>query len=569
MCIEAIQNLNKSENRRVTFAQEAQRRYEALPDKVVRLDIAVLAATNSGNPNLAIASVSSEAAEKAANDSPFDTSIPSARVALGHEQEDYRRVLAESRRLVNSFPEMLRDRLDFLKASFAAGKMLELRDALEFVGRQYTVFDDHPGPATPRELEKTVELFSNSVMRTLENDVEYFELKHGKKPRVGVFFLSSTQALGHAILDPFHFLALNRDKFDRIYFIGPPKSSYSPAPRACLQIVEQYGDYIETHSDILMNLSWLSLGEFKVGSFTFAVDNYWSLLRSVVHRSNDTNHTFNHNDWHMRLPAYYTSVGEAFCRQHKIDLKRPLVTLHARDDKYHGIARQSFRNSSIEIYRDAIAHLIESGFQVVRLGDTKMPSLYIPSEHYFELPFLDGYSHELDAFFISQSKFMIGCQSGPCAFARVLGVPMLTINAVLHYTLLPTPMEMACFKRYYRGQGPERRELSVLDALEERVDQFDNSYHFLSAEVSVESASPDEVLAATKDMIAWVKKPKLAMTKLQKEFRDRCKKHTKLLAKDRDNLRTPVADYVGISLPGYRVSDGVEMLRASQGRPNT
>jgi len=559
--VEAIQSVNLHPENQQKFADEAHKRHKDRPKNLMRLDLAALFALSTGNQNQISSILYSEIASAVVAEDPAATSIAGARISFGHELENYREVLSDARRITNMRPEILRSRLDYLKTSFAAGKVLKTREALEYFGRQYMLFDGHAGEASDREIEKVVEAFSKTTMHTLKEHHDYYELKDGRAPKIGVFFLSSTQALGHAILDPFHFLALNRNRFDKVFFIGPPKSSYAAAPRACLQIVEQYGDYIETHSDTLLNLSWMSLGEHQIGPYTLVIDHYWSLLRSVYHRSVDKSDEFHHNNWHLELPDYFGSIAKSFCAKHKIDLSRPIVTLHARDDAYHAIAPQSFRNSSISTYQQAIKHLLKNGFQVIRLGDKKMPSLDLGGDGYFELPFLDGYSCELDPFFIGNSAFMIGCQSGPCAFARALGIPMLSINAVLHYTLLPTPMEMACFKKYFRIKDGRKTELPLLDALEAGVDHFDNTYHFKKAGIEVGSSSSEEILAATKDMLAWIDKSKLAMTKPQKAFYEKSKRHASSLGKRRENLNTPIADYVGIGLPGYRISPSVSKLR--------
>src|SRR5262249_32956870 len=158
-------------------------------------------------------------------------------------------------------------------------------------------------------------------------------------------------------------------------------------------------------------------------SISLMVDHYWALLRQAVHRTRDGEDQFRHNQWHFTLPEKYALVGEKFCRRAGIRPDQPLVVLHVRDAGYHELAKQSYRDSTIENYREAIEYLLAHGYQVVRIGDRKMRRFDIRKSGYFELPFMKGYEHELDAFLVSRSAFMIGCQSGPCAFARALGVP--------------------------------------------------------------------------------------------------------------------------------------------------
>ncbi|MCQ8782832.1 TIGR04372 family glycosyltransferase [Mangrovibrevibacter kandeliae] len=559
--VEAVQRLVARPEDQHNFSRAARRRHERRPDDPARFDTLAIALLNSTDQRAAIATVFSPEADRFIEEWPLETNLIAVRVALGHETEYYRGVMAEALRGTDITPATLRKRIEFLKAAFAAGKLLKLREAIEFIGRQYRIISDHPGRATDREIANTLKLWFKSTLVT----VKFPHIHHfspDTEERTAVFFLSSTQALGHAILDPYYFVALNRDRYDRLVFVGPPLTSYRPASRACLQIVEEYGDYIETDSDLLCNLSWMHAGTHSEGNLTLVVDHYWALLRDAVHRTRDAADPFRHNDWHFSLPPYYDEVTRAFCAANGIDLSRPLVTMHVRDAGYHKIARQSFRDAAVESYRSAVEHLLASGYTVVRLGDVKMPPLSMDHPHYFELPFMKGYDYVLDPALIARSRFMIGSQSGPCAFARVLGVPVLTVNAVLHYTLLPTPMEMGCFKRYYRTVDGERVEMSLEEAVKERVYRFDNAYQFEDAGILLEGVAPEEVLAAVRDMIAWVDDPALAETEHQRRFRQVVEEEAVAVAGETETLDLPIADYVGISLAGYRISPTVAARRA-------
>jgi putative glycosyltransferase (TIGR04372 family) len=310
-----------------------------------------------------------------------------------------------------------------------------------------------------------------------------------------------------------------------------------------------------------MNLSWMSLGHHAVGSVTCVVDHYWALLRQAVHRSRDPADDFRHNGWHVSLPSDHIAIGEEFCRTAGIVPDRPLVVLHVRDPGYHGIIKQSYRDATAANYRQAIEHLLDSGYQVARLGDTSMPPIDIDRPGYFELPFAPAYRHEVDPFLISRARFMISSQSGPCAFARVLGIPILTVNAVLHYTLLPSSREMACFKRYYRVQDGGRRELTLEEAIDARVFHFENSYQFDEAKIVLQEASGEEILASVRDMIRWLDDPALPETEPQRRFQARVEAMAAELKETGERLDLPIADYLGISLPGYRIAPTVADMR--------
>lgn len=562
LVIEAVQRVYGDIEGRKRLIARARELYERQPRDISLLDCYALALLYSEDHDAAWSLLNSPAANAAIENDAKNNNLIGARITLGFETAKYKDVVETARFGVCFTPETLRPRIDYLKSAFAAGKMRRERDALEFFGRQYHLIDDRKPVADDRDLERVVGTLAKQSIRTLATELRYEEYKSDGSARIGVFFLSSTEALGHAVLDPYHFIALNRDKFDRLIFVGPPRSSYRPASRSCLQIVEQYGDYIETGSDILMNLSWMSLGRHPIGPMTLVVDHYWALLRQAVHRSRDKFDAFRHNAWHMSLPPIYAKIGEEFCERIGIVLDRPLVVLHVRDSAYHQISKQSFRDSAIDDYRATVEYLLDTGYQVVRIGDPKMPKLNIDRAGYFELPFLEDYRHELDPFLISRAHFMIGCQSGPCAFARVLGVPLLTVNAVLHYTLLPAAMEMACFKRYFLEKGGVRREMSLNDALDAGIYHFENSFQFQNAGITLENASASEILDSAKDMISWLKHPELAETALQNAFRSKAEAVAQRLEERSDELDLRIADYLGICLPGYRISPSVALTRA-------
>jgi putative glycosyltransferase (TIGR04372 family) len=356
---------------------------------------------------------------------------------------------------------------------------------------------------------------------------------------------------------------MHQGKYDRIYFIGGSLDSYSPGSRACVEIVEQYGEYLATTSDIIFNLSWMSMGQIKIGNIEITIENYWSLLREVCQRTEATDDPFAINSWHVDLPPHYQAIGEQFCEYHNIDLSKPIITLHARNHGYHALAKQEFRNAPIKDYVPAIQYLLDSGYQVVRLGDAKMPKLDIRDRGYFEIPNMAHYENGLDPFFIKRSVFLIGSQSGPCSYARALGIPVLSINAVFSYTLLPAVLEMACFKRYsIRDDNGAERFLNYEEILDRDIFKIESQFQFERQGISFTNCTSQEIIAAVKDMLEWVVCPEMALSPEQDTFK-RLTMQTSARLKNATDTNPAIADYLGIALPGYRISTTVEKLRAA------
>ncbi|HDO52687.1 MAG TPA: TIGR04372 family glycosyltransferase [Rhizobiales bacterium] len=518
-----------------------------------------------------------------------------AQAITAFELARYKDAVAAFLKVQDREPDELRLNHDYLKAAYSASKVVDKDLALQFFARQYVKNELPKADPEPLLRHFILQRISHDTLTTLSPHLASAAADQ-KQLRIGVFFLSSTEALGHAILDPYHFLALHRRRFDKIFFIGPARASYRPGSRTCIDIVDHFGAYLETASDPLLNLSWMGLGSFEIGPLDFqiqvhrgqdennqlswssprkrtsisielVVEHYWSLLREVVHRSLDPEDGFRHNAWHLDLPRSLEQMGTEFCHGEGIDLEKPFVVLHARDRHYHNIGKQSYRDADIRNYIPAIQHLLKAGYQVLRIGDESISRLPIESDSYYELPFMDFYGHHLDPFFISRARFMMGCQSGPCAYARAFGVPLLSVNAILHYTLLPAPMEMACFKRYFRADGKNKQveELDIEQALEAGVAHFDNSHQFNIARIELRDASSEEILASVQDMIDWLDKPSLRETALQKSFRKAVARHAAKLAKKGYQLDLPIGNFLGIALPGYRLSPTVAAMRQKQG----
>jgi|GEM_PF-5750847 len=515
----------------------------------------------SARADRAVATLLKEASLKEAETHAQSANLHVARAVAHYDAGNFREAAHYFAQAHALEPETLFVHSFGLKAAHANGLILDTQRAIASFGRFFHFVDVEEALDNEAGQERFNTAFMERAAGPLVPRLVLDQAAGRERRRYGVFFHSSTQALGHAILDPYHFLALRRKDYDRVYFLGPGRSAYHPASALCLRFIEKHGDYIEVADDALLNASWMHFGTLKEGPVELCVEHYWSLLREAVHRTLDAKDPFSHNAWHLTLPESIEKRGRKFARRAKIDLDRPLVVLHARHSAYHNIGAQAFRDSNIRNYVPAIRYLLSRGYQVVRVGDGTMPRLKIRHEDYIELPFDKHYRWEYDSFFIAHADFMIGCQSGPCAYARALGIPLLSVNAVLHYTLLPARMEMACFKRYQRRSDHGWVDIDLEEALEANVQHFDNAYQFEAAGIRVLDARAEEVVAAVKDMIAWLADPDKPMTAEQTRFRAATKaKCAELMARGAD-LDKPIADFLGIALSGYRLSPTVARMR--------
>jgi putative glycosyltransferase (TIGR04372 family) len=144
----------------------------------------------------------------------------------------------------------------------------------------------------------------------------------------------------------------------------------------------------------------------------------------------------------LRLPADVEPVVEREAARLGIDLGKPIVTVHVREGGYRSTAglRQrgwdDARNARIETFLPAFAALAARGYTVVRLGDPTMTPVAQPGV--VDLATRADRSPWLEIWCTMRSDFTIGCDSGPSWLAVLLGVPVLTVNAV-HFRDLARP----------------------------------------------------------------------------------------------------------------------------------
>lgn len=389
--------------------------------------------------------------------------------------------------------------------------------------------------------------------------VRLAKLLPGARGTVGVIIGYFNNAVGHAILDPYHFIQLYQHRFDRLILLHAPDAHFTPPTRLASRVLDQYVEQSELCDPDVLHFAWQSLGELRHEGYTFLMHNYWSLNRMAFHARNSADHPMGRAREYFTVPPVMVTRAEAILRRNHIDLSRPLVVLHTREHGYHGLRGQSYRNTDVRNYVPALRLLVARGYQVVRIGDHKMYGVRGEVPGLLELPATDYYDPVLDPVLIARCEFMISCQSGPCSYARVFGKPNLVLNAVYHFTLLPEIRELLAFKTY--RDAATGRALSVEEVFRAGAHLFNRTEHFEAAGIAVEDMTPEEITAAVEEMLDWRENPDRAETPAQAAFRALMWRFGAERAKTAAPGITPVDDYVGYALPECRVSDAVCRLR--------
>ena len=168
----------------------------------------------------------------------------------------------------------------------------------------------------------------------------------------------------------------------------------------------------------------------------------------------------------LRLPPSLAKDALASAALVGIDPSAKLVTVHVRETGYRTTAglRQrdwdDLRNARIETYHEAFMALVARGYTVVRLGDPTMTPVTMPGV--VDLATSTARTEALEASCVLRSHFMIGCDSGPSWLAFLLGVPVLTVNAVHLRDVLRPCDRMICKLVRVRATG---RQLSLTEML--------------------------------------------------------------------------------------------------------
>ncbi len=405
-----------------------------------------------------------------------------------------------------------------------------------------------------------------------ENPVEFlsrFLTKHvyqslGGLPltgSVGVMIGAYHNAVGHAILDPFHFYNLFRHRFDHLIVVHPPLVTYSRATVQMVKILDQYVEQIEVDGPELAPFAWQNLGELRSADprekLTFLCYNYWALNRLAFEARRDPAHPMSHGRQYLHLPQKMVDRAEKLCRKMRVGVDRPLVVVHTREHGYHRLRGQAFRNADVRNYIPALRRLVEQGYAVVRIGDRKMISVKDAVPELVELPTLPGYDPVLDPYFLQHCEFMISCQSGPCSLARAMGKPNLVVNAVLNHTTLPETNELFAFKRYFDRSGTE---LNLEECLRIGTHLFDRTEHFDRTGIRLLDTTAEEIEAATVEMLRGLDEPHRPDTPAQQEARRLMERYANI-SDPTNPLSHRMSNYIGHALPECRVSDAVCQLR--------
>lgn len=149
-------------------------------------------------------------------------------------------------------------------------------------------------------------------------------------------------------------------------------------------------------------------------------------------------------------------------------------------------------------YQQAIEYLTSCGYNVVGLGETEhqffsnIPGYYSLSEVKVDLQLLN-------IFIIMKCILFIGQQSGPYVLANSCNISCLITDAMPYRVGTFNKDDLIMFKHLRLESS--KRYLSVVEVFKHHKDLV-YGYHFSKKRIIIEPNDPQELLAATKEMVA-------------------------------------------------------------------
>ena len=186
-------------------------------------------------------------------------------------------------------------------------------------------------------------------------------------------------------------------------------------------------------------------------------------------------------------------VGKQYLETHNLDPESWFVTLHMRETgdigKYKG-------GDDVDpaSYIDAINTILDLGGQVIRIGDNSMTSLDalgVRSKKVLDYAKVGVKNPQLDVYFLSACRYMIGTGSGPITFPNEFGRPVL-------YTNVPAIGRTFRLRGVSTPQLLRNRKTGKLLSLEEMLDCP------LAWNVSPSTLELDRVANSSADIVSGV-----------------------------------------------------------------
>lgn len=207
-----------------------------------------------------------------------------------------------------------------------------------------------------------------------------------------------------------------------------------------------------------------------------------------------------------------------------LDLSKPTVCLHVRDDRYHmihsgGVWREShsWRNLGIETFCRAAEELASRGFQIVRLGVHTSQKFSAADETRIFDYANNGYRTELlDIYLVSICRFMMSTSSGIDSLTQTFQKPLYNVGVIAPSQLYIHRHLFSIIQRFEHAESGRKLTLRESFALPKINDQSLVTQGLRAIPNPSEEIAEFAIEAAERDLGTW--RPSPEDIELQQRF---------------------------------------------------
>jgi len=221
-----------------------------------------------------------------------------------------------------------------------------------------------------------------------------------------------------------------------------------------------------------------------------------------------------------KLDRTQTKLAEKIIKDLRIDIKKDFVIIHARDSSYKKYDGESYRNSEIENFKNAVYWLKRKGLQIIRIGNTGMKKCSYENQiiDVTTLNLSREKKEVLDLYFIDQCKFLIGSASGPYLMASAFNKPMLLVDMAPLGNIFPCAKKAIALPKLYRNKS-NGKLINFKVVLEYNFSHYRLDSEFELSGINLKNNSQKEILDATKEIFYRVKNNNFRENFIQRKFK--------------------------------------------------
>lgn len=313
-------------------------------------------------------------------------------------------------------------------------------------------------------------------------------------PLTTLYMLLNIDRIGHIFMEPFFALGSGQSNPEDVLILYP--EDRQPANEAAFAIVKRYFNF-----QPIAQFNQLAQAERTSGP-----DG--NPLNKFSYNANFQRRFMEKYRAGQIKPRFYQLTDEEWEQGRRleetlgIEPDAKIVTLHNREPGYlPHMAYHSYRDADISDYQPAVDFLMESGYWVVRLGDTTMTPMP-KAPRLIDLPFT-GHGHGLaDIYFSLRCQFMLASTSGPVVIPMLFnGPPRLLTNWLPAGHICVSFNEMDRWApKLVRIKRDNGRLMSLMESYHP-ANSFFHTQEYEKAGLEVVNNSPEDILMMTREMV--------------------------------------------------------------------